>query len=114
MTFHKMIRKIFGVPPGELSASIDNKPTKCEFIPESELHGVIEAAASNGLSYVPWRIDADGEQWFRAVPTVNATAADDDVAVLDDEFEDAILADYDDDSEDDDDSDDDQDFDDEN
>ena len=101
MGFSKMLRTIFGVPDGELSAGIENKPSKCEFIPESELHGHIEAAAADGESYVPWRTDADGEQWFRRVPTIEANA--DDSTAVSDELDDDVMVGSDNDFEDDDD-----------
>lgn len=96
MMFKKIFGKLIrGVP--DLPTTAEESAASGEFVPESELHGVINAAADEGFSFVPWRVDADGEQWYRKVPTVHAMAIDDeqtDVLVEDDENE--VLAEDDD------------------
>ena len=58
-------RVIYGVPPGYLEA-IDATPVDSQFIAESDLPDdpdvLIEAGA-----IAPWRTDASGEKWFRAI-----------------------------------------------
>lgn len=99
------LRKILGVPRGELAAS---SPQPAEYLPESALgEREIHAAAAIGEQWVPWRVDADGEQWLRKVSASGAAAAihgvpvDDELTAEDDD--DGITPVFDDDDEGDDD-----------
>ena len=67
-------KTIFGVPPGELEASTVNVQTPLVRIPsesplyvpgsqltDSQIHGI----GDDGSTFVPWRVDADGQAWYR-------------------------------------------------
>jgi hypothetical protein len=87
MMFKRILGKLVrGVP--DMPEEAEESPVVGEYVPESELHSVINAAAEDGQSYVPWRVDADGEQWYRKVPTVHAMAADDEIEDEDNDDED--------------------------
>ena len=63
-----------------------------EFVRSSELAGVIiqaSAAEIGRASYKPWRMDADGELWFRRTPTLpDLEAVDEDEVDEEDEDDD--------------------------
>ena len=70
-------KPIFGVGPGEVAAAADDE-SESRFLPESKMiHGVSEG-------WKPWRVDADGERWYRRddgseTPVIHGEATDDDL-----------------------------------
>ncbi|MDZ4683784.1 MAG: hypothetical protein SH850_01765 [Planctomycetaceae bacterium] len=68
-----MLRKIFGVPHGESAAAgmatrLQSQAEQPRYRPASKLTAAqIDGDVSNGDVWIPWRVDADSEEWFERV-----------------------------------------------
>jgi len=89
--FQDLRRRIFGVSEADGSLTGDNtthEPAANElplYLPESRLgSGEILAAESAGEAWEPWRVDPDGEQWFRRQSnTIHGVGPDAEVRAFD-------------------------------
>lgn len=91
------IKKILGVGAEHIAAQPSTTATTSppNYLPESEVpENGVDAVATDGSTWEPWRVDSTGEQWFQRVshaeqlPAIEAIDGDEPVdwAKLDDKF----------------------------
>jgi hypothetical protein len=73
-TMFERLKRVFGVPDDNQTAAgrmarklqaVDRRPT---YLPASRLTELqVDAVGDDGSVWIPWRDDADGEQWYQRV-----------------------------------------------